>query len=161
MIGLTRLRPTWARPRKDMMIKVSISAAVILGTLLCGCALERKHIPGANPDLPFSCAVLISNTLFVSGHLGLDPDTGAPPEDPAEEARLVLDRFEESLEAGGMTMDDLVQVAVFCSDVALYDVFNAEYRTRFEGPFPARAFIGSGELLFGARYEIMGIAARR
>ena len=142
------------------MIKFSHLAALMLGSLLIGCASERQHFPGANPDLPFSSAVLISNALFVSGHLGLDPDTGAPPEDPAEEARLVLDRFEESLEAGGMTMDHLVQVTVYCSDVSLYDVFNAEYRTRFEGPFPARAFIGSGELLFGARYEIMGTAVR-
>ena len=99
--------------------------------------------------------------MSVSGHLGLDPDTGQVPADPAEEVRVLLDSFEATLEAGGMTMDDLIRVQVFCSDISLYGVFNAEYRTRFTGPFPARAFIGSGELLFGCRFEMLGTAARR
>jgi 2-iminobutanoate/2-iminopropanoate deaminase len=57
-------------------------------------------------------------------------------------------------------MDDLVSVQVFCSDVANYDAFNAVYRTYFHGEYPARAFLGSGKLLFGARYEVMGIAVK-
>ena len=57
-------------------------------------------------------------------------------------------------------MDDLVQVQVFCSDVGLYDTFNAAYRARFSGEFPARAFIGSGTLLRGCRFEMLGIAVR-
>ena len=60
-----------------------------------------------------------------------------------------------------MTMDDLVSVQIFCSDVAHYDAFNAVYRTYFEGDFPARAFIGAGTLLFDARFEVQGIAVRR
>ncbi len=80
---------------------------------------------------------------------------------PAEEARRLLDSFEATLEAGGMTMDDLIRVQVFCSDVSLYEMFNAQYRTRFTGPFPARAFIGSGQLLFGCRFEMLGTAAHR
>ena len=59
-----------------------------------------------------------------------------------------------------MTMDDLVSVQVFCSDVALYDDFNAVYRTYFTGDPPARAFLGAGTLLRGARFEVMGIAVR-
>jgi enamine deaminase RidA (YjgF/YER057c/UK114 family) len=58
-------------------------------------------------------------------------------------------------------MDDLVFVQIFCSDVAHYDAFNAVYRTYFEREFPARAFIGSGDLLFGARFEVQAIAVRR
>jgi enamine deaminase RidA (YjgF/YER057c/UK114 family) len=60
-----------------------------------------------------------------------------------------------------MTMDDLVSVQVFCSDVTNFDAFNGVYRTYFHGNFPARAFVGSGKLLFGARYEVMGIAVKR
>ena len=73
----------------------------------------------------------------------------------------MLDTFKSRIEAAGMTMDDLVVVQVFCSDVELYDTFNRIYRTYFTSEFPARAFIGSGELLRGARFEIQGIAARR
>jgi 2-iminobutanoate/2-iminopropanoate deaminase len=62
-----------------------------------------------------------------------------------------------------MTMDDLVYVQVFCSDVSQFPKFNAVYRTYFkrEREFPARAFIGSGNLLFEGRFEVQGIAVKR
>jgi enamine deaminase RidA (YjgF/YER057c/UK114 family) len=60
-----------------------------------------------------------------------------------------------------MTMDDLVSVQVFCSDVAHYAAFNAVYRTYFTREFPARAFLGAGTLLFEARFEVQGIAVRQ
>ena len=60
-----------------------------------------------------------------------------------------------------MTMDDLVSVQIFCSDVRHYDAFNGVYRTYFKKEFPARAFIGAGTLLFGARFEVQGIAVKR
>lgn len=60
-----------------------------------------------------------------------------------------------------MAMDDLVYLQVFCSNVAHYDAFNSVYRTYFKKEFPARAFIGSGPLLFGARFEVQGIAVKR
>jgi len=59
-----------------------------------------------------------------------------------------------------MTLDDLVSLQIFCPDVSLWEQFNAIYRTFFSGPLPARAFLGSGPLLFGARFEVMGIAVR-
>ena len=71
-----------------------------------------------------------------------------------------MESFKATLAAAGMTMDDLVSVTVYCPDLTLYDAFNAVYRTYFEGDFPARAFIGSGPLLFGMRFEMQGIAVR-
>ena len=61
----------------------------------------------------------------------------------------------------GMTMDDLVSVQVFCSDVSLFDKFNGVYRGYFKKDFPARAFIGSGPLLRGARFEMQAIAVKQ
>jgi enamine deaminase RidA (YjgF/YER057c/UK114 family) len=52
-------------------------------------------------------------------------------------------------------------VQVFCSDVAHYDAFNKVYRTYFKKEFPARAFLGSGKLLFDARFEVQGVAVKR
>jgi len=109
---------------------------------------------------PFSGAVLASNTLYLSGTIGLEANQQVPSTAEAE-ARLVLDNVRNTLAAAGMTMDDLVSVQIFCSDVAHYDAFNAVYRTYFEGDFPARAFIGAGTLLFDARFEVQGIAVRR
>ena len=129
--------------------------------LVAGCSIPRGYLAGTNPELPFSRAVQTGGVLWVAGHLGLDPETQRAPADPAVEAELMLDAFSGTLEVAGMTMDDLVQVQVFCSDVGLYDVFNNAYAKRFSGSFPARAFIGSGTLLRGARFEIMGVAVRR
>jgi 2-iminobutanoate/2-iminopropanoate deaminase len=59
-----------------------------------------------------------------------------------------------------LTLQDVVSLTLYCSDVSLFDRFNAVYRTYLRAPFPARAFIGSGPLLFGARFEIQGIAVK-
>ena len=109
---------------------------------------------------PFSGAVRVGDTLYLSGTIGLDPGQQVPATVEAE-ARNVLNNIQNPLEAAGMTMDDLVVVQVFCSDVAYYDAFNQVYRTYFTREFPARAFLGSGTLLFGARFEVQGIAVRR
>jgi len=58
-------------------------------------------------------------------------------------------------------MDDLVSVEVHCSDVSLYETFNKVYVTYFHGEYPARAFLGAGKLLRGARYEVLGTAVKR
>ena len=110
--------------------------------------------------LPFSGAVLVGNTLYLSGTIGLDENQQVPST-PEAEARLVLNSMQSTLEAAGMTMDDLVSVQVFCSDVAHYAAFNAVYRTYFTREFPARAFVGVGTLLFDARFELQGIAVKR
>lgn len=109
---------------------------------------------------PFSAGVLAGNTLYLSGVLGLD-STGAIPADVATEARYALERVQGVLADAGLTMDDLVSVQVFSPDLATYDAFNAVYREFFTGAYPARAFIGSGPLLLGARFEVQGVAVTR
>ncbi len=119
------------------------------------------NLPGRSDDLPFSHAVLAGETLYVSGGLGIDPQTGAPPDDIEQEIRMVLDGMKQKLKLAGMDMDDLVQVQVFCPDLSLYGQFNDVYRTYFKDNFPARAFIGSGPLLRGAHFEVMGTAVKQ
>ena len=112
-------------------------------------------------NLPFSDAVWAGDTLYLSGHIGLEPATGKPPASATEEAKLVLDAFKKTLEAAGLTMNSLVSVQIFCPDVSLLNEFNTVYRTYFTGDaLPARAFLGSGKLLFDARFEVQGIASR-
>jgi 2-iminobutanoate/2-iminopropanoate deaminase len=123
---------------------------------------RRLHIPppdGFGP-LPFSNGVLAGNTFYLCGHVGIDPATKKVPKDVESEARLMMDSFRETLAKVEMTLQDLVSVQIFCPDVSLFDRFNAIYRTYFTEPLPARAFIGSGPLLFGARFEIQGIAVK-
>lgn len=122
----------------------------------------RIRLPGTiKADLPFSDAVWAGNTLYLSGHIGLDPKKGKPPASVEEEAKLVLDGLRNTLEAAGLKMSDLVSLQIFCSDVGLFSEFNAVYRTYFaDGEYPARAFLGSGRLLFDARFEVQGIAVK-
>jgi 2-iminobutanoate/2-iminopropanoate deaminase len=117
-------------------------------------------VPPGSPPLPFSDAVLSGDTLYVAGHLGIDPHTASTPSDPALEARLVMDAVKHTVESAGLTMDDLVSVTVYCTDLQLYDTFNTVYRTYFHGHYPARAFIGSDKLLRGAHFEVQGVATR-
>ena len=121
---------------------------------------ERRavNLPGRSVEAPFSDAILAGDTLYLSGRLGLE--NGQLPADPQQEARNVLDQIQAVLEQAGMTMDDLVSVQVFCSDVAYFGDFNAVYTSYFSGAPPARAFVGSGALLRGARFEVAGIAVR-
>lgn len=113
-----------------------------------------------NSQLPFSDAVLIDGTLYLSGRIGFVPGTRVVPQDTAEEVRHLLDGLRQVLAAAEMTMGDLVHVQIYTPDVSLFDSFNAIYRTYFTGDLPARAFIGSGPLLFGARFELVAVARR-
>lgn len=115
---------------------------------------------GETSNLPFSDAVLVGNTLYMSGWIGFVPGTTKVPEDPREEARLLLERYQAVLNEAGMTMENLVSVTVYCADLSLYGVFNEVYRTYFKKDYPARAFVGSGPLLFGGRFEMQGIAVK-
>ena len=126
---------------------------------------QRRYINvDRNPalqGLPFSNAVLVGDTLYLSGRIGLDPKTGKPPAEAETEARIAMDSLRATLKEAGMTMDDLVMVQVSCPEISNYPAFNAVYRTYFKKDFPARAFLGSGPLLFGGRFEVLGIAVRR
>jgi reactive intermediate/imine deaminase len=122
--------------------------------------MSREHF-SSNPAMPFSDAVLVDGqTLYLSGRIGLIPGTTKVPDTATEEAHLVMQEIQRVLAMAGMTMDNLVSLQIFVSDVSLFEEFNAVYRTYFKEKLPARAFLGSGTLLFGARFELQGIAVR-
>lgn len=122
--------------------------------------MSREYF-SSNPAAPFSDAVLVDGkTLYLSGRIGLIPGTTKVPDTAEEEAHLVMQDFQRVLAMAGMTLENLVSVQIFASDVSLWEAFNAVYRSYFSGKLPARAFLGSGKLLFGARFELQGIAAK-
>ena len=114
---------------------------------------------GANPAAPpFSNGVMVGETFYVAGHIGIDSATGQAAANIDNEARLVMDSVKQTLEQAGLKADDLVSVTVYCTDLDLYDKFNAIYRTYFHGHYPARAFIGVNKLVRGAHFEVAGVA---
>lgn len=127
-------------------------------------AQERQYIaPRVATDtttLPYSEGLLVGKTLYLSGTIGVLPDQKVPAT-ATEEAHRVLDNIKTTLAKARMTMDDLVFVQVFCSDLSTYAEFNSVYRTYFTKVYPPRAFLGVAHVLFGARYEVQGIAVKR
>lgn len=110
--------------------------------------------------IPISDAVLVGNTLYLSGNGGIDLETMKVPDDPKEEAKLLMENVKNTLALADMTLEDLVSVTIYCPDLSLFGDFNEVYRSYFDGNYPARAFVGSGQLLFGMRFEIQAIAVR-
>ena len=135
-----------------------VVAFLLLVFCISASAADRKFIvkPRASDmkALPFSDAVLVGNTLYIAGHIGLDAKTGAPP-------ASVEDGIKQTVESAGLTMDDVVTVQVFCTDLKNYETFNNVYKTYFHGDYPARAFVGASNLLRGGRFEVLGIAVKR
>jgi reactive intermediate/imine deaminase len=127
-----------------------------------GAAVEgpRRYIQ-LKQQGPFSDGVLVGNTLYLSGRIGLDETGKRVPDDIETEARNVMEDVQAVLQKAGMQMDDLVYVQVFCRDVSLWERFNAIYCSYFKRKLPARAFIGSGKLLFDAHFEVQGIAVKQ
>jgi enamine deaminase RidA (YjgF/YER057c/UK114 family) len=150
-------RSAAVRPVFVLLLVLALSGA--------GNAQDREfqylNNPGRTDNNPYSNLVVAGDTVYLAGAIGVDPATGVAPEDVEQEIRLVLDSMKSRLERVGMSMDDLVTVQVYCTDLALYDTFNAIYRTYFTDHFPARAFIGSGPLLADGHFELTGTAIRR
>lgn len=110
-------------------------------------------------QLPFSDAVSAGDTLYISGQIGVDASR-VPPEALQDEAHLLMRNLQKVVERHGLTTDHVVSVTIFTPDVSSFEAFNEVYLTYFKPPLPARAFIGSGKLLFGARFELTAIANR-
>ena len=125
-------------------------------------AQSRQYInlPNRPAGLPFSDGVLVGDTLYLSGRIGLDPATGREPESVDAELSLLFEGFQAVLQQAGMSMDDLVWVQVHSPDVSLWERFNAAYVKFFSREFPARAFLGSGPLLKNGRFEMLGMAVK-
>jgi 2-iminobutanoate/2-iminopropanoate deaminase len=148
-----------------MFVRASVFSVAALCAAATALAADsgRHYVPapppaGNAPAAPFSEGVMVGGTFYVAGHVGIDPATQKAAANVDTEAHLVLDAVKKTLADAGLSMDDLVSVTVYCTDLALYDGFNAVYRTYFHQPYPTRAFIGINQLVRGAHFEIAGVA---
>ncbi|HEY2683902.1 MAG TPA: Rid family hydrolase [Steroidobacteraceae bacterium] len=118
---------------------------------------------GFNPatSSPYSLGVMAGGAFYVAGHLGIDPSTGQVASDVEHEAHYVLDQVKSTLQKAGLSMDDLVSVTIYCTDLSLYEKFNGIYRGYFHEHYPARAFIGVDKLVRGAHFEIQAVAVKK
>ena len=111
--------------------------------------------------LPFSEAVRVGNTLYLSGQIGVLPGSmKVAPGGIREEARQTLENIRTSLEANGWSMKDVVKCTVMLADIGEWATFNEVYKSYFSAPYPARSAFGANGLALGARVEVECIAAR-
>ncbi len=111
--------------------------------------------------LPFSEAVRVGDTLYLSGQIGIKPATlELAPGGIAGEARQTLENIRTTLETHGYALRDVVKCTVMLADIAEWAAFNEVYRGFFAPPYPARSAFGTGGLALGARVEVECIAVR-
>ncbi|MBF1047407.1 MAG: RidA family protein, partial [Porphyromonadaceae bacterium] len=90
---------------------------------------------------PYSQAVLLDDTLYASGQLGIDPSTGDFPEGITAQTEQSFRNIHAILAEAGMTIDDVVKTTCFLADMGDFAAMNAVYERQFTGSFPARSAV--------------------
>ena len=110
-------------------------------------------------DLPFSEAVRVGQTLYLSGQLGNVPGTlDLVPGGVGPETEQTLNNIKAVLERHGSRLDRVVKCTVFMADIGEWSAMNEVYVTFFGANPPARSALGANGLALGARLEIECIA---
>jgi reactive intermediate/imine deaminase len=141
--------------------------SICIGALVVGCEHEHKYTsdiefitaPGTQDmNLPFSPAVRVGNTIYLSGNLGNIPGTlELAPGGINGETRQTMENIKTAVELAGSSMDRIVKCSLFIADISDWGAVNEVYRTYFDVP-PARSAFGANGLALGAKIEIDCIA---
>jgi len=108
--------------------------------------------------LPFSVAVRVEKTLYLSGQIGIDNSGNVVPGGIAAETRQAMENIRTTLEQHGSSLDHVIKVTVMLADMTEWMEMNKVYVTYFDKHLPARSSFGTTGLALGARVEIECIA---
>ena len=109
--------------------------------------------------MPFSEAVQLGDTLYLSGQLGTLPGTLAlAPGGIVPESRRALENMQAVLERHGSSLSSVIKCTIFLADIAEWPTFNEVYREFFPTVLPARSALAASGLALGARIELECIA---
>ena len=112
---------------------------------------------GPPPAGPYSHAVVANGFVFVSGQGPVNPETGTMPDAFKDQVRQTLRNVQTILEAAGSSLNDVVKVNAYVTDLTRFAEFNEVYKEFFQNDPPARTTVASG--LLGFLVEIDCIAA--
>lgn len=117
---------------------------------------------GRPPAGHYSPAVVSGGFVFVSGQLPVAPETGTPMADFSveEQTRQVMANVARILDAAGSSLDRVVNVTVYLTDVELWGRFNAAYAEAMGEHRPARAVVPVPALHHGVAVEVSVVAER-
>jgi len=110
---------------------------------------------------PYSVATEANGFVFVSGQVGIDPQTGsAAPGGVEAQARQAMENLRAILSDNGLTMADIVKTTLFLASIEDFPRVNDVYGSFFDAAPPARSTIEAGALPGGFLFEVEAIAAR-
>lgn len=107
---------------------------------------------------PYVQAIAVNGTLFMSGQIGINPETGAVVEGIEAQTHQVFKNIAAVLAEAGLSYDAVVKTTVYLTDMAAFGKVNEIYATYFEGAYPARSCVAVKELPKGALVEIEALA---
>ena len=114
----------------------------------------------ANPNLPFSQIVKAGNTLYMSGQIGIIPETGKLAAGGFEgEAKQTLENIKRTLEQHNYSMSNIVKCTVMLTNINDFKAFNAIYTQYFSAPYPARSAFAVKALALDSLVEVECIGA--
>mgnify|MGYP003575858205 CR=1 FL=1 len=112
---------------------------------------------GPKPAGPYSHAVVANGFVFIPGQGPVDPDTGTMPDAFADQVRQTLRNVQTILEAAGTSLDNVVKVNAYVTDLTRFQEFKEVYGEFFQQDPPARTTVGSS--LLGFLVEVDCIAS--
>ena len=115
--------------------------------------IHTDHAPAAIG--PYSQAVRAGSTVYFSGQIPLDPATGNLVDgDIAAQARRAFDNLKAVAEAAGGSLDRIVRLGLYLTDLSQFAAVNAVMQEYFAAPYPARSTIEVSGLPKGAAFEV-------
>jgi reactive intermediate/imine deaminase len=106
----------------------------------------------------YSQAIKVGDTVYLSGQIPLVPATMERVEgNMAAQVRQVLDNLKAVAEAAGGSLDDIVKLNVFLTDLSHFALVNEMMANYFKLPYPARAAVGVASLPKGVPVEMDGV----
>lgn len=121
--------------------------------------ISTKNAPAAIG--PYSQAIEVSNIIFVSGQIPVDPQTGKiEDEDIVGQTKQSFANLKAILAEAGCSIDCVVKTTVFLADMSLFEGMNQVYGSQFSGAFPARSTVAVKSLPKGALVEIEAVAVK-
>ncbi len=152
--------------RIPMMIIVLSVAAALAAPALATSTEPRSprqafSLSDKPADTPYSPAILVQGTLFVSGQIPIDPETGKlVGTTMTEQAERVIRNIEVLCKKAGLDLSHVVETTAFITDFAEFGEFNAVFRKFFPTVPPTRATVQVVKLAMGAKIEVSAIAVR-
>ena len=114
------------------------------------------------PDAPaaigtYSQAIRVDDTVYLSGQIGLDPGTMQMVEGVEKQIHRVFQNLRAVADAAGSSLDDVVKLNVYLTDLGNFTMVNEIMASYFRQPYPARAAVGVASLPRGALVEMDGV----